>query len=160
MSPTRSLVAPVEVSAAGRAHRGARSKRKPDEIDFFIAQQLKRCRERSGLSQMELAAQLGVSHQQYQKYESGQNRVSGSVIIRSALLLNVSPNEFLPTASGREQAVEPKAASLGGGRTRDTETQEFSELCSRVVNLTSPRLRIALAALLEQLIEEDKVAIR
>jgi transcriptional regulator with XRE-family HTH domain len=49
--------------------------RKPDEEDKERGRKLARLRKSAGLSQAELAAEIGVSTQQQGKYERGENRM-------------------------------------------------------------------------------------
>jgi transcriptional regulator with XRE-family HTH domain len=47
-----------------------------------------------GLSQGDLAARLGISYQQIQKYESAQNRVSAGRLFQIAGILEIPVSEF------------------------------------------------------------------
>lgn len=55
-----------------------------------IGARMRARRRQLGLSQSELAAQLGVSFQQVQKYERGANRVAASTLVAAASALGVS----------------------------------------------------------------------
>lgn len=46
-------------------------KRRESAIAFRIGESIRRARKHSGMSQSELSARIGVSHQQVQKYERG-----------------------------------------------------------------------------------------
>lgn len=50
--------------------------RSPDVIDRFVAQRVREARREAGMSQGELADDIGITHQQMQKYEAGRNRIS------------------------------------------------------------------------------------
>lgn len=64
----------------------SKSSRKPNVVDVHIAKRVREARARSGLSQTEAGAKLGVSFQQLQKYENGSNRISvGSLFMLSRL---------------------------------------------------------------------------
>jgi len=52
-----------------------KSPRKPNEDDRRLGAELRALRRFAGLSQAEAAARLGVSTQQYGKYERGENRI-------------------------------------------------------------------------------------
>ncbi len=54
--------------------------RKPVEADLLVGANIRILRIEHGLTLQELASQLGMSHQQLQKYETGSNRVSAGVI--------------------------------------------------------------------------------
>lgn len=64
------------------------------DIDVRIGGRVRAAREAAGLSQSTLAAALGISFQQVQKYEKGRNRFSASALQRVADLLGVSVAEF------------------------------------------------------------------
>ncbi len=66
----------------------------PHPIDDFVAQKIRKSRLMRGLTQSALAAQIGCSFQQLQKYEAGQNRVSASRLYQIATALDVEPGYF------------------------------------------------------------------
>ena len=68
----------------------------PDEIDAFVGGRVSLRRSAMGLSQTSLAQQLGISFQQVQKYETGQNRISASRLHRVATALATSVESFFP----------------------------------------------------------------
>ena len=75
-----------------------------DEIDAYVGARIGLRRSALGLSQSALAQQLGISFQQVQKYETGQNRISASRLHRAATVLGTSVETFFPpveTAHGR-----------------------------------------------------------
>src|SRR5258708_28658631 len=57
-------------------------------VDRLIGQNIRANRLARGLSQAELADQIGVTFQQVQKYEKGTNRVGGSRLVQVAKALN------------------------------------------------------------------------
>ena len=70
--------------------------RKYDPIDGLIAAKVTACRRARGVSQLALADKIGVSFQQVQKYESGENRISASRLIRIARALGCKIADFIP----------------------------------------------------------------
>lgn len=66
----------------------------PHPIDDFVSQRIRQARLLRGLTQSALAAQIGCSFQQLQKYEAGQNRVSASRLFQIAKALSVEPGYF------------------------------------------------------------------
>lgn len=76
-----------------------------DEVDAYVGARIGLRRSALGLSQSALAQQLGVSFQQVQKYETGQNRISASRLHRAATVLGTSVDAFFP----------PVETSRGGG---------------------------------------------
>lgn len=59
-------------------------KPRASEIDSVIGQNIRSIRADKGLSQTELAQEIGVSFQQLQKYESGTNRISAANLSKIA----------------------------------------------------------------------------
>ena len=64
------------------------------EVDVFVGAQLKVLRKSTGLSQTELANQVGVTFQQIQKYERGTNRIGASRLWSLCQVFNVKPGRF------------------------------------------------------------------
>ncbi|WP_439476402.1 helix-turn-helix domain-containing protein [Brevundimonas sp.] len=67
-----------------------------DEVDAYVGARIGLRRSALGLSQSALAQQLGISFQQVQKYETGQNRISASRLHRAATILGTSVETFFP----------------------------------------------------------------
>ena len=70
--------------------------RSPDAVDASVGRRIGARRAAMGLSQTALAQRLGVSPQQVQKYESGQNRISASRLSAIAAALGVAPGTLFP----------------------------------------------------------------
>ena len=68
-------------------------KRTP-EIEAAIGAQLRALRVAAGMTQSALGAAIGVSFQQLQKYERGQDRVAASTLQGLATALGVHPGSF------------------------------------------------------------------
>jgi transcriptional regulator with XRE-family HTH domain len=66
----------------------------PEPVDIHVGARLKERRILLGLSQERLAAGIGLTFQQLQKYESGFNRVSASRLHQLAHLLGVDAPYF------------------------------------------------------------------
>lgn len=64
-------------------------KRRPNFADVQVGQSIRAHRLIAGMSQSDLAEQLGVSFQQAQKYEMGANRVGAGRLPRIAEIFNV-----------------------------------------------------------------------
>ena len=63
---------------------------KPDPIDIDVGARIRARRAVLGVSQTKLATALGLTFQQVQKYERGDNRVSASTLVRVAGALDTS----------------------------------------------------------------------
>jgi transcriptional regulator with XRE-family HTH domain len=66
-----------------RAHTSAN----PDPFDIAVGARIRLRRRMRDMSQTQLAAALGITFQQVQKYEKGANRVSASMLVRAAAAL-------------------------------------------------------------------------
>jgi transcriptional regulator with XRE-family HTH domain len=103
----------------------------PDPIDVAVGACIRRRRRELSLSQSALAKTLGVTFQQVQKYERGANRVSASMLVRTAAALESSVAELVGEVAQPGEPVilarldEPEAnallaayAKLNDGETR------------------------------------------
>lgn len=63
-------------------------------VDVKVGENLRRVRKLRGLSQGELGERIGVTFQQMQKYEKGDNRVSASKLWEAMRALDVPLGEF------------------------------------------------------------------
>ncbi|MBU2091959.1 MAG: helix-turn-helix domain-containing protein [Alphaproteobacteria bacterium] len=62
--------------------------------DLLIGRRLRDRRKFLKQSLQDLSAQVGVSYQQIQKYESGQDRIPASILFSLSKALDTSPNYF------------------------------------------------------------------
>lgn len=79
----------------------AKNPKSANPDDVAIGANVRALRQRRGLTQEKLAAALGITFQQVQKYEKGTNRVSGSKLVAMANALAV-PLEALFAGTGSE----------------------------------------------------------
>jgi transcriptional regulator with XRE-family HTH domain len=70
--------------------------KKATDTDRKIGALIRKHRVAKGETQMALAAQLGITYQQMQKYERGVTRVSASRLYDIAQALNVPVASFFP----------------------------------------------------------------
>jgi transcriptional regulator with XRE-family HTH domain len=87
-----------------------RSNRSPTWIDAYIGRRIYQRRTDLGLSQSELARQVGITFQQIQKFEIGLNRVAASRLADIAAALGASPCDFFPT--GTHEAQDMRVSDL------------------------------------------------
>lgn len=64
------------------------------DVDLFVGKRLRRRRRLLGMTQEELANQVGVRFQQIQKYECGGNRITASRLFALGTALNVNITYF------------------------------------------------------------------
>lgn len=74
--------------------RGRQSNGQPNPIDIHVGSRMRERRELLGISQEKLAALIGVTFQQVQKYERGTNRASASRLWDLSRVLRVDINFF------------------------------------------------------------------
>lgn len=80
-----------------------------DPIDIHVGGRVKAIRLERGKSQAELAAAIGVTFQQVQKYEKGLNRISASTLHKVAGYLDCGVGQLFPPR-GRAADSEPGSA--------------------------------------------------
>ncbi|AXE65035.1 DNA-binding protein [Hyphomonas polymorpha PS728] len=97
--------------------------RLPTDVDRLVGDNVRRLRTQRGQSLSGLSVELGISHQQLQKYETGSNRLSAGVIARLSdifgvpvtVLFQKPENKFEGRANhhpGRIDALRKEAAFL------------------------------------------------
>lgn len=80
------------------------------DIDLHLGRRLRRRRRLLGLTQQQLAVQVGVRFQQVQKYECGANRISAARLWELAEALSTPVSYFY---DGLGEANERPAAAPG-----------------------------------------------
>jgi transcriptional regulator with XRE-family HTH domain len=125
--------------------------RKANAIDAHVGMRLRLRRTLLGIRQEDLAQMLGITFQQVQKYESGDNRISASRLFQLSVLLDVPVAWFFDGASlstpaiGEAGARPIKAPELSladaGGR------KDLALLCRYFEAIADPRLRRKLVAI-------------
>jgi transcriptional regulator with XRE-family HTH domain len=75
----------------------------PDPIDIDVGARIRARRVFLGLSQTKLANALGLTFQQVQKYERGDNRVSASTLVRVAQALDTSVSALVGEDGARSE---------------------------------------------------------
>ena len=77
----------------------------PDPVDIHVGRRLRLRRGMMGVSQTQLAQQVGLTFQAIQKYERGENRISASRLHQFARILDVPVAHFfedLPTGGAQD----------------------------------------------------------
>jgi len=83
-----------------------------DEVDLHIGRRIRRRRRILQLTQRQLAARVGVTFQQVQKYEYGEARIGASRLLRISRTLEISLNYFF------EGLDEPSSAPASAAAAR------------------------------------------
>lgn len=84
----------------------------PDPVDVHVGARVRDLRIAEGMSQSALAARIGLTFQQVQKYERGTNRISASVLFRIGHELNVPVAYFFDEMSARPAEKDAGAPVL------------------------------------------------
>ncbi len=66
------------------------------EVDAQIGEAIRVRRKGLGFTQADIADQVGISKQQFQKYEAGDSRLSAALLFRIAIVLGCSPQDLFP----------------------------------------------------------------
>ena len=82
------------------------------DIDLHLGRRLRRRRRLLGLTQQQLAMQVGIRFQQIQKYECGANRISAARLWQLAEALETPVNYFY---DGLAEAIERTEAGGSNG---------------------------------------------
>ena len=94
--------------------RRAKSNRTP-ELEVAFGARIRAARISARMSQTTLGAAVGISFQQMQKYEKGENRIAASTLHGLATALGVKPeslyDDALPPASNRTTDVKTEIDS-------------------------------------------------
>lgn len=88
------------------------SKTKPDDLDVFVGKRIQMARVMANMSQEKLAARLGLSFQQVQKYEKGTNRCAPSRLSVIAKAVGKPVAWFFDEAGGGGTATPDLALRL------------------------------------------------
>lgn len=85
----------------------ATSSRDVTEVDAGIGARIRARRNALKLPLRHVAGLVGVTYQQLQKYESGDNRISAAMLTQIAESLACDPSDFLPGAPKRRRTTAP-----------------------------------------------------
>lgn len=117
----------------------------PDHIDAYVGARIGLRRSALGLSQAALAQRIGVSFQQVQKYETGQNRISASRLHRVAVVLGTSVDMFFPAVDGVSPAEVDAFRALGATTEGRAVAAGFPRIADRGLRQALARIVTALA---------------
>ncbi len=119
-----------------------------DNTDLHVGKRLRRRRRLLGLTQQELANQVGVRFQQIQKYECGANRMTSSRIYDLSRALNVAVQYFFDGLDGDDLLAANDATGMDGDILSQKETLELVRAYYRLSERPRRRL-LELAKALE-----------
>lgn len=92
--------------------------RHPDQVDVYVGLRMRARRTILGMSQEQLAAALGLTFQQVQKYERGTNRISASRLFQLSRVLEVPLDYFFEGVSeeGADAVLDKKRGGEKNGK--------------------------------------------
>jgi transcriptional regulator with XRE-family HTH domain len=121
--------------------------RSADDVDAYVGGQVRVRRMMLGISQEQLGEALGLTFQQIQKYEKGQNRIGAGRLYRISQILSVPVEFFYQGLPSAEDTAEARDAAE-----RNAEVQRFLA-SAEGHGLTTAFLRIKDAATRRRLID-------
>lgn len=113
----------------------------PHPVDVHVGRRVREARAIKGMSQTALGNALGISFQQVQKYEKGNNRIGASRLWDISKVLDVSTAYFfegLENGSGEDDNVLPRRAIE---RARLIESIPDESLRNSILNLITACVR-------------------
>lgn len=108
------------------------------KVDVYIGGRVKDRRTELGMSQSKLAANLGVTFQQVQKYEKGTNRISASTLFAIARILKVNWNYFV---DGYQNATSLSDSAGVVYEIDRKKKREANELMKAYFKIENPKIR-------------------
>jgi transcriptional regulator with XRE-family HTH domain len=107
----------------------------PDPIDIHVGKRIKIRRTMLHISQEQLAGYVGVTFQQVQKYESGDNRVSASRLYDISLVLNCPISYFFEDITPRSTGGRAMPTARDGEGVRDDNEEYEADPLQRTESL-------------------------
>ena len=126
------------------------SAKSANAIDEVVGHNIRIHRMQRGMSQTDLALQLGVSCQQVQKYEKGVNRVGSSRLYRLADVFEV------PVVTLYDGADTQRRSARGKSALRLISERQPLRLVQAFSGVKDMRIRRAIVALVEKMAAADK----
>ena len=128
-----------------RRPRGTKARRPEDvEIDKQIGWRIRERRKVLGLNQTKLADGLGISFQQFQKYERGFNRITAGRLYDCAQLLDVRPEYFFEGLEGSDS-----------GTPEDMKSDDAFKLARAYRRISDPEMRQRVRQLAQVIARSD-----
>lgn len=124
----------------------------PNPIDIHVGARVRMQRMLLGMSQDSLGARLGITFQQVQKYEKGDNRISASRLQQIGEILNASPAFFFAGLVDTPKARTDSPASAAHVATF-LSTVEGLQLNRAFVRIGDARVRRKIVELVTALAE-------
>ena len=114
----------MNTTKSKRTSRGRTPSGQPNPIDVHVGNRIRLRRTLLGFSQEKLAALLGLTFQQVQKYERGNNRVSASRLWDLSKVLEVPVDFFYEDMDSKVARQSPRTFSLPENQVKFLEEEE------------------------------------
>jgi transcriptional regulator with XRE-family HTH domain len=115
-----------------------------------IGKKLRNKRKELKMTQKDLAASVGVTFQQLQKYESGQSKISIIMLVKLCDALNVSVNYFIPNKYWR---LKDSNSQLDSNLKSDFTEENLEEKLINMFNsIDDKQVKLSILALVEAII--------
>lgn len=127
----------------------------PNPVDIYVGARVRLRRKFLGMSQADLAAALGLTFQQVQKYERGTNRISASKMFEAARALKAPVAYFF---EGYSEIVPPEgfeASPPGSDASHFLLSDEGLELAVSFPRVKSAQLRRRILDLVQALADGE-----
>jgi transcriptional regulator with XRE-family HTH domain len=134
------------------AREKAMSPKAANSIDTYVAGRLRSYRKQLGISQAEIARELGVTFQQVQKYEAGINRIGAGRLFQLAALYGVSVLELFPKSVRTPDGIK-KTEKLDE-ITGFAASADGWKLCEAFLRIKDPRQRKIIISLIQEMADD------
>jgi transcriptional regulator with XRE-family HTH domain len=124
-------------------------------VDSYVGARVRALRDKHRMSQEKLAAPLGLTFQQVQKYERGTNRISASRLAHIAQIFGVTPAHFFEGAPGATRLTSKKEATSSAypaaAVAKFMTSDEGQALAKAFARINDPKVRRAVVRMAETL---------
>ncbi len=114
-------------------------KKMPHPVDTYVGRRMKFCRVIKGMSQEDLGKAVGITFQQVQKYEKGNNRVGASRLYQFSKVLEVQVGYFFSGVDadiGHDNCSMHEVLDNHAGRLHDNREEfKYDKLSSESENI-------------------------
>jgi transcriptional regulator with XRE-family HTH domain len=147
-----SVIKPTEQDALDVLKKSA--SRETSEVDRFVGERIRLYRSMVGMSQQKLAENLGVTFQQLQKYERGENRIGAGRLLTVATVLGI-PITFLLDEEGFSQRHGSEHSMAVGALDTARDAYAIGRAFSQI---TDPEIRRTITTLVQSLARQSETS--
>lgn len=137
--------------------KDSNASKKPGEMDAYIGSRLRQWRRTMDVDANTLAARVGITYQQLQKYEKGMNRISATRLFAIAREMNVPVSYFFQDLGGAMPGEAPASETLSPDHRAVLANGSGTEALKHYVAIKDPDVRKAVLNLLRTLASDSIV---